>query len=220
MPVIDEKQWRLYKQKNWRKLWEDLEIGYLDRELLPILIRLNLDRNIYTTSSCSGRIVLSDSTYPWSREETSIVFKKHTLIDINELMNIVNKTTIRRLWINVSGPIIHLSVLKLSYAKVVLKIAQLSGFKHSGIISINKYKGIIIELMSGIKITHLLKTNLCEITNLNKINELVNTLNNALEESRKSLEKLRQNVFKRIPLEEDYYIKEDLVRRGFRFNEK
>lgn len=211
---IDQRYWRFFKTKYWNRLWEDLEIGYLDKQLLQLLIRLNMDLNIYTMSSCSGRVVFSDSTYPWSREETSIVFKKHGFIDLNDILNIIGKKIIRRLWVNVSGPIIHLSVSKPSYVKLLLNIAHEAGLKHSGLISINKYKGFIIELMSGVKLSHLLKTPGKYITDTSELETLVNIINEVLVQGEKYLNRLREIVNRKIPIEEDVEIIEDVKKRG------
>ncbi len=200
---VETRYWRFFKKKFWSRLLEDLEIGYLDKDLLPLLLRLNSDKNIYTLSSCSGRIVLSDSTYPWSREETSVVFKKHDTITVEELENVVSKPVVRRLWINVNGPIIHLSVLKPRYVVLILKIAREAGLKHSGILSINKYKGYILELMSGVKMTQLVKTPEKTYVDKDNLEELVDIVNKVYLEGKKILERLVRLVYEKIPVEED-----------------
>lgn len=214
MTIIDHDKWRFFKQRFWNRIWSDLEIGYLDEDLLPILIRLNMDQHIYTMSSCSGRIVLSDSTYPWSREETSVIFKKHGLISVDELLNIINKPIARRLWINVSGPIIHLSLEKPSYVREILRLAREAGLKHSGLLSINRYKGFIIELMSGVKMTQLLKTRAGLLISIDSIEQLVEVVNETYMEGRKILIRLYRAVDKEIPYTKDREILADLCKRN------
>jgi len=73
---INQDMWRERKYKAWKRILDDLEIGYLDVDLLPLLVLINRDRELYTTSSCSGRITVMDAEYPWEKEEeTAIVFK-------------------------------------------------------------------------------------------------------------------------------------------------
>jgi tRNA wybutosine-synthesizing protein 3 len=206
---VDQRHWRFFKKRFWNRLLEDLEIGYLDNDLLPLLLRLNSDRNIYTLSSCSGRVVLSDSTYPWSREETSVVFKKHDTVSVDEIRSVVEKPVVRRLWINVNGPIIHVSVLKPKYVRLLLKIARNAGLKHSGILSINKYKGYILELMSGVKFTHLLKID-DMVFDGGSLEKLVDIVNKIYLEGRKTLDRLAKIVYDEIPLEEDEEIINDI----------
>lgn len=213
---VEEKYWRFFKKRFWKRLLEDLEIGYLDNDLLPLLLRVNSDKNIYTMSSCSGRIVLSDSTYPWSREETSVVFKKHDIVSVEEIENILSKPVVRRLWINVSGPIIHLSVLKPSYVILLLKLARKAGLKHSGVLSINKYKGYILELMSGIKMTQLLKTPNKILVKPEDLEELIDIVNKVYFEGKKILARLTNVIYEKLPIEKDYEILEDMEKHGLK----
>jgi tRNA wybutosine-synthesizing protein 3 len=213
--IINEIIWRKRKWEFWNRLWEDLEIGYLDEDLLPILILFNLDKRIYTMSSCSGRITISDSTYPWSREETSVVFKKHEPISVEEIIPIYEKPVVRRLWFNVTGPIIHLSVNSLDYALEVLKIARNAGYKHSGILSINSSKGVLLELTTGIWMSQLLKTREKTIIEKDKLKELVDTGNEILRRGKEMLDRLYNVLRNRENYEADEEIKNDLIRRGF-----
>jgi len=213
MPV-DEKYWRVFKKRFWTRFVEDVEIGYVDSELIPLIIRLNTDRNIYTMSSCSGRVVFSDSTYPWSREESCIVFKKHGEITVDELKYYLKSTVIRRLWVNVSGPIIHLSVLKPSYIKLVLKLAREAGLKHSGILSVNRYKGYILELVSGVKLSQLIKTPSRVMVRDEDVEELVEAINDVYAQGQRILKRLYKVVFEHIPVELDLEIANDIERRG------
>jgi len=215
---LRREHWRKYKLEFWKRLWEDLEIGYLDEDLLPILIKLNIDAGFYTMSSCSGRVVFSDSKYPWSREETSIVYKKHYPISVEEAAHILDKPVVRRLWVNVSGPIIHVSTDRLSRAKLLLKLARKAGLKHSGILSINPSKGIIVELMSGIKMTQLLKTPYKQIVPEDRLADLVNLMNEVLIAGKHILLKLEEAIKDFLPLEEDEEVLRDLAGRGIDYS--
>ncbi len=211
--MINETIWRRRKWEFWNRLWEDLEIGYLDEDLLPILILFNLDKNIYTMSSCSGRITISDSTYPWSREETSVVFKKHEPVNVEEIIPIYDKPVVRRLWFNVTGPIIHLSVNSLEYALEILRIARNAGYKHSGILSINPSKGVLLELTTGIWMSQLIKTREKIIIGKDKLGELVDIGNEVLRKGKETLNRLYMVLRGRKRYEIDEEIRMDLEKR-------
>ncbi len=215
MPTIgiDADSWRVRKREFWRRLWEDLEIGYLDEDLLPILLVLNLDRNIYTMSSCSGRITVSDSTYPWSREETSIVFKKHEPISLRDIINLYDKPVVRRLWLNVTGPIIHISVNSLEYALKILGLARDAGYKHSGILSINPSKGVILELTTGIWMSQLLRSHDMDVVDRDRLRVVVDTANEILLKGKELLNRLYMKLRER-RFEVDEEIRRDIVGRG------
>ncbi len=212
--MIDRGEWLTRKRKFWERLWEDLEIGYLDEDLLPILIEFNLRPHVYSLSSCSGRVVLSDSLKPWSREETNIVFKKHEPVSINEIAFVLKKPVTKRLWLIVSGPIIHVSTDSLSEAYRVLRIAREAGFKHSGVLSINKRKGVIVELQTGVRFSHLLATAREPITPLDKLGRVVEIANEILLDGKEVLKRLYSVLRSNRPGELDEYIVSSLKERN------
>ncbi len=216
--TIDLESWVERKYSFWRRLWEDLEIGYLDEDLLPLLLLLNIDRHIYTMSSCSGRIVVSDSSFPWSREETSIIFKKHEPISFEEFKNILSRKIVRRMWVNVTGPIIHLSTDSIEYALEILRLARNAGFKHSGIMSINRSKGVLLELVTGVYMSQLVKIIDGLVIDINRIEALVNTMNNVLLQGKSFLDRLYREFSNR-GFERDEYIIRDLEGRGLSVDE-
>jgi len=192
LPFVDPEKWRLRKEKLWRRLAEDLEIGYLDEDILDILKKLFEFEDLYTISSCSGRITFIDGRLPWERRGSTIVFKKHRPITTDEFLEVLRMPTLRKLWLVVTGPIIHVSALNMKSARRILTLARESGMKHSGILSINKEKGIIVELKTGIRLTHLLKVGSHTILREDESREIVEVANESLLEGKEKLNKLRE----------------------------
>lgn len=194
MPLVDTVKWRARKEALRRRLEEDLEIGYLDKDIVDILLKLFDFEGLYTISSCSGRITLIDGHLPWWRRNSTVVFKKHHPMTVDELMKNLEMPTADRLWLVVSGPIIHVSAADLRSSYELLKIARDSGMKHSGILSVNREKGVIIELRTGVRLTHLLKIKDQVLIDLSKAEELVNVANEALLDGKERLERLRRSL--------------------------
>ncbi len=192
MPLVDTVKWRARKEALRRRLREDLEIGYLDEDIVDILLKIFDFEGLYTISSCSGRITLIDGRLPWRRRNSTIVFKKHYPMTVDELIRNLEMPTADRLWLVVTGPIIHVSAADLRSSYELLKIARDSGMKHSGILSINREKGIIIELRTGVRLTHLLKIKNQVLIDPSKAGELVNVANEALLDGKERLERLRR----------------------------
>ncbi|MEM4654751.1 MAG: hypothetical protein QXL34_04615 [Thermosphaera sp.] len=200
---INTVTWRKRKLAFWNRMLEDLEIGYLDKDLLPLLLLLNLDSKIYSMSSCSGRITLIEGEFPWSRGDTEILFKKHTLITPDEVLRVYHGKVLRRLWFIVTGPIIHLSTLEPSLGLKILKTARELGYKHSGILHVSKTKGVIIELATGIWVSQLLKTKDEVVVNNEKLILLVEEFNKILMEGKKRLNELYYSLKQVLPIEKD-----------------
>jgi len=191
MPV-DKSVWFKRKEEFRRRLFEDLEIGYLDRDILDVLRRLFEFEDIYTISSCSGRITLLDALMPWHRRGSTILFKKHTPIEVEDIKPYMNVGVVNRLWLVVTGPIIHASTNNVLTARKLLKIARKAGMKHSGILSFSKDKGFIVELKTGVRVANLIKTkDEVLIKDDQALRYLVETANEALLEGKEKLNKLR-----------------------------
>jgi len=180
------------KRRLWERLWEDLEIGYLDEDILPILIEFFARPKAYTSSSCSGRIVVIDADYPWEKDETMIIFKKHTPITVEEIKKIMRTPHQSTLWLSLQGPIYHVYVKDLDEAKEVLEIARRAGFKHSGILVLGN--PILVELRTGIRIVTPLKDRQSTFINEKDLPKLVELYNRALKEAKQKNKRLLEEL--------------------------
>jgi tRNA wybutosine-synthesizing protein 3 len=141
--------WEEEKLQAWRRMWEDLHIGYLDEDILDVLIEIFLRPDAYPKSSCSGRITVIDSNYPWSKDETMTVFKKHAKISVEEIEAVMKRPFAHRLWLSVQGPIYHIYTRNLEEAHYLLIAAREAGFKHSGVMVVSENP--LVELRTGIR---------------------------------------------------------------------
>ncbi len=181
-------RWEAAKKEAWKRLHEDLEIGYLDEDIYDVLKLFFSLPYAFTKSSCSGRVTAVDARYPWSRDGT-IIYKVHRPITLEELNKIVEKPVLERLWLNVQGPIIHVVAKDLDSAFKVLKLAREAGFKHSGILVANE-EGWLVELTTGVRANILLKD---RNTKLMEVNEkVVDTINDVLMQGKKRLKELEE----------------------------
>jgi tRNA wybutosine-synthesizing protein 3 len=147
--------WEDAKLRAWTRLWEDLEIGYLDTDILEVLLELFARPKAYPVSSCSGRVVIVDSEYPWERNDTNLIFKKHGPVSLDEVLEVIEKPFLYRLWLNVQGPIYHVYVADLDEGFNLLEVARQAGFKHSGILSCSG-TGCVVELRTGVRMSVLI----------------------------------------------------------------
>lgn len=210
---IDMNAWRMRKQRLWKRIWEDLEIGYIDRDLLPLIVLMNRDAEIYTTSSCSGRFVIMDAEFPWDREETSIVFKSHIPVEIDDLSFAFKYTPYKRTWIVVSGPIIHFYSSSTRKVARILSTARRIGFKHSGIINASRNRGFFVELVTGVYLTQLIRSKDHIVFPMDNVRSLLETFNMALIEGKNRLQRLFLELVKILPENIDDEIEDDLMMR-------
>lgn len=112
----------------------------IDRDIKPLIKLLNSFEWCYTTSSCSGRIVLLEEPLNRKKHLAKWWFVSHEQvlfdnlkISLNQALN--SKERDSKLWLKMEGFIIHLIVNNIEKADIVLKIARDTGLKHSGVLS-------------------------------------------------------------------------------------
>ncbi len=123
-------------------------IGKWDKQIISLCNKINRSENYYTTSSCSGRIVLMIDKKEKSPNLFSAV--SHEIISFNWLKNelnkiVKNKKLIKEIIKFKCEPIIlHVACKNLESASSLLEKAKSSGMKHSGIHSIKH--NILLEI--------------------------------------------------------------------------
>lgn len=112
----------------------------IDNDIKALIKLLNSFRWCYTTSSCSGRIVLLEE--PFNREKHLarwwfVTHEKAVFEDFKKALSkaLSGKQKDSKLWLKMEGFILHLVVENLEKADLMLKTARDSGLKHSGVLS-------------------------------------------------------------------------------------
>ncbi|ABM80981.1 conserved archaeal protein [Hyperthermus butylicus DSM 5456] len=206
--------WEREKLEAWRRLWEDLEIGYLDTDILDVLVEFFLRPGSYSKSSCSGRITVIDAKYPWAKEETMTVFKKHEPVTVEEIRAVLGRPWSTRLWLSVQGPIYHVYTYSLEEARILLEAAREAGFKHSGILVPSEHP--LVELRTGIRADILLADGDTVIVGEDeKLQHAVNVANEVLLQAKKRNERLLQALRYRRPARLWEPAVEEARRRGW-----
>ncbi len=135
-----------------RRLLEECEKGLVDFDIKDFLIEFNkLARDYFTTSSCSGRIILAETkrlALAKSSHEFRFIKKWHRPVTMDEILHVLREANYRNVWLLVRAPIIHFTARSIEHAYSILKIAQQAGFKHSGIISLREDGETVVEVQA------------------------------------------------------------------------
>ena len=166
-------------------------IGGWDKKIVKLCDKLNKSKNFYTTSSCSGRIVLMIE----QEKKAKNLFIKvwHDKISFNELkenlMNIRNKELIK---FKLEPPILHLACKDLNCASEFLEKAKHVGWKRSGILTYKK--NIILELNSTEKLESPIINNGKVLVNDLFLKLIVELSNKKLEKGWEKIENLKKII--------------------------
>ncbi len=137
---LDIKENALKKLENAKK--DDL----VDSYILSLLELINDSQQYYTSSSCSGRIVLLEIPSIGDKKEAKFLGKWHKVIEPAEVLSSVENAKKGVLWLLAQSPIIHIGTDSIPAADNMVKTAVSCGFKNSGIKSLKRK--IIIEVCS------------------------------------------------------------------------
>jgi tRNA wybutosine-synthesizing protein 3 len=195
--MVADDEWSKRKKAFLDRIKQDRDIGYLDEGIEEILEAINRREKSYTTSSCMGRITITDIEAPWNGREGEIVFKTHNKIGEEDIAKILKQKPFNKYWMIVSGPILHIMTKDLEEAKYLLEVARKAGFKHSGIASFSD-KGYLLEIISSTQIILPLKAGESTIINEETLKQFVDTVNQTLEEGRKRLKRFSEMVSKSV----------------------
>ena len=162
--------------------------GHIDEQIIPLINAINNHPDFYSTSSCAGRILL---IIPRKKKyDAKWLFFSHEPISYEELRPYLEDLPEETVWFRMEPPIIHICAKNLDAADELLKKANESGFRRSGIISFNKR--VIIDIMIPEKLDAPISVNAKLIADNNYLKVLIKHANTRLKKTRNKLKKLEQ----------------------------
>ena len=134
------------RERALRALEKAIQEEKVDEDIIDILDILNKNKNIFTTSSCSGRAVIIEVPYPGAKPGARFLGKWHKRVEKEDVYRSLESARGGFLMFMVHPPIIHAVVRDPLIGEKLVKAALSSGFKNSGMRGI---KGkIVVELRS------------------------------------------------------------------------
>ncbi len=131
-----------------KKLEEARKRGEVDEDILSILEILNSSSHFYTTSSCSGRIVIMQLPEIGDKKNAVFLGKWHHEVGIEDILNSISNYSEGYLFMLVQSSIIHIVADSLQSAREIMRIALESGFKYTSI-KVIKNNGTLVEILSA-----------------------------------------------------------------------
>lgn len=107
--------------------------GDVDAEILPLLDAINRNPDLYTTSSCAGRIDLFVEPVSGKKHEGQWLFVSHGEAAVGEVEAALRDVPAETVWFRMEGAIIHVCCRSMESADAFLKRCKEAGWKHSGI---------------------------------------------------------------------------------------
>lgn len=166
-------------------------IGEWDEKILSLCNKINKNEIYYTTSSCSGRVVLIVDSV--KKGPDLFLYVCHDLISLNkfweELKKISNKGIIK---FKQEPMILHVACNSIEDAKDLLNKAHLSGFKKIGFISLGK--NIVVEINGSEKLEFPIIRNRKILVDDNFLNLVIKKSNENLKSNWKKIDRLEKII--------------------------
>ena len=165
-------------------------IGKWDKRILHLCKKINSKKEFYTTSSCSGRIVLMLD----KDEKSPNLFLKvwHDRVSFDDLKETLNELAKRKKTIKfkLEPPILHVACEDLKCASEMLEKAKSAGWKRSGINALGK--NIVLELNSTEKLEFPVIKNGKILVNEEFLKLILKQTNKKLKKGWEKIEKLEK----------------------------
>ncbi|RME52631.1 hypothetical protein D6783_04210 [Candidatus Woesearchaeota archaeon] len=121
--------------------------GSVDEPIRECLAVLNKHASFYTTSSCSGRIVLLDVPESGKKHEARFLLRCHDEVDPEDVKRCVAEASSEGLlWLRFQPAILHLCARTIEDAQRFIDVVRPLGFKRCGIFSL-KEERLMIEMI-------------------------------------------------------------------------
>lgn len=166
--------------------------GSIDRKIKGLCSRINRLKDYYTTSSCSGRIVIikigkRKNEHKWLYVSHSRITKEFRKIEkiFTEMWQ--DRKLLKACWIRFEPAILHVSCRTIDDAQKLLDLARNTGFKLSGIISAKKN---IVE----IRTSERLDVPVAAVLDIFALDTVVSEANKKLEETHEKIKRLSKKI--------------------------
>ena len=164
--------------------------GHVDKDIINLVNKINNSKNYYTTSSCSGRIVLLALSS--GKKGSKWLFKSHSYVNFSQIKKSLTKLPKTDVWLRSEGAIFHIACRNIIDAQQLVNKARSVGFKRSGIQA--THKKIIVEIASSEYIYAIIAKNGRLVVDEGYIRVLINEANKKLKANKEKLRKFYDSV--------------------------
>jgi tRNA wybutosine-synthesizing protein 3 len=166
-------------------------IGEWDEKISDLCNKINKKTNYYTTSSCSGRIVLLKESEV--KQPGAFLFRTHNKVTFQKLKTALEKIKYDGLVeFQMTSCIMHIACLTLEDAQDLVTKAKLAGWKKSGIMGTGKR--FMVELHSTENMSFPIMNNKVVLVDDNFLKLAIEIANNKLDRVWKKIDKLKEMI--------------------------
>lgn len=173
-----------FKESAMRKYKDAKKEGLVDKDLIKYLDKFNTLKDYYTTSSCSGRVMLVKNIEGTNKTPGSFYFKSHSIVKYSEALKAIREFEgTEELWLKSESFILHVGCRTIENADKLLKYCQLKGIKRAGVATISRR--IIVEIIGTQSIAAIIEKDGKILASEEYIKVLIEKSNKKLAEAKR-----------------------------------
>ncbi|MEM0493012.1 MAG: hypothetical protein QXS02_03535 [Candidatus Thermoplasmatota archaeon] len=196
MRLTEEKQFKKEfldkKEQSLLKLEKAYMHDMVDEGISRVLRMINSYDEYYTSSSCSGRVLILEIPLLGDKKNARVLGKWHVRVNAQDVLDSVKKAEKGMIWLLSQSPILHIGCSSLKAANTLVKLAVSSGFKNSTVKSTGKR--ITVELSSTERLDAPLGKDGVLFCDQKYIELLVDISNMIIERSNKKIRSLEKRL--------------------------
>jgi tRNA wybutosine-synthesizing protein 3 len=193
---ITDARFKMLKKHHTQTLKDAMDKGLVDSPVIPFLLDVVKIPDIYTSSSCSGRLLLLHGDKDENKKFSEFENRYHRLVTYDEIKKDIDNFKDGYLWLKVEPFIFHFATKDYDKAKEILDFCRDQGLKKAGIISAKDGR-FTCEVTNTVYISTLVKIDNKQLVPDDYLKLLIDISNEKLESNFKKLELFEKNFIKK-----------------------
>lgn len=189
-------RFNMLKKHHTQTLKDAIDKGFVDSPVIPFLLDVVNIPDIYTSSSCSGRIMLLHTDKEENKKFSEFENRYHRLVTFEEIKKDIESFKDGYLWLKVEPFIFHFATKDYNKAKDILDFCRDLGLKKAGIISAKDGR-FTCEVTNTVFISTLVKMDDKQLVSDAYLQLLIEIANQKLDSNFKKLELFESSFLKK-----------------------
>lgn len=198
--LVDSK-FAMLKKHHTQTLKAAISKDQVDSPIIPFLLKIIEIPDIYTSSSCSGRLLLLGGDEEENKKVSGFVSRYHRAVTYDEIKKDVSNFNIGYLWFKVEPFIFHFATKDYDKAKEILDFCREQGLKKAGIISAKEGR-FTCEVTHTVFMSTLIKIDKNQLISEDYLKVIVDIANKKLETNFKKLKEFEEKFLKKFKVKE------------------
>jgi tRNA wybutosine-synthesizing protein 3 len=169
-------------------------IGSIDKAIKPLCDLINASDNYFTTSSCSGRIVVMSEPEDHRKNEAQWLFVTHEQTDFNTVQSRITPLPRDEIWLRAEGIILHVACRTHRDAFTLVSAAREAGLKRSGVIS--SRNKTIVEIIDTETLELPIAVEGTLLVSEEYLTRVLEIASKKLERTRKKMKRLQKRLYR------------------------